>query len=205
MRLKITNRTDWRTDDLRRVFQAGMRAVGIADQYRYVTVIYSRTKVSGYAHYHGGPVRMHVPRPKRIKDRERFTRSVAQVWEHELYHTINVKHREMDRDLRWCCQPVPWAEGLEVRERGTKAPSKPAPAPTPTPAPEQPAAHPKLKRAEQNKRRWEKRLATANRMLGRQLKPLDWARWSLEARKAEDKVKAYARKVKRYQTKAASR
>ena len=138
MRLTIHNETGWRGDDLRRLFRAGLVACG-ADSRRTIWVQYHRDcrrwiSVRGLGKYgewwgdvysQGWGIRMWVPHPGFVQDQidgEVLTvKQIAQVFEHEVYHTLGMTHREMARDLRWCKQSVPWSEGLRLRPRADRS------------------------------------------------------------------------------------
>lgn len=137
MKLTIHNETDWRGDDLRRIFRAGLVAAGATDD-REIWVWQHRRRGrfspewtrgqgeyggwSGDRYIQGGRIKMWVPRPTWIEpliDGEAMTvRAIAQVFEHEVMHTLGMTHREMARDLRHCLQAVPWSTGLRLRPKG---------------------------------------------------------------------------------------
>jgi hypothetical protein len=136
-RLKITvrNQTAYRTDDLRRFFRAGLRAMHAREdktievKYRTgnrhicwatmghvvnTTVIDNEgvTTMRPFKTVEGRWIRMVIGQPGTVVDMARF----ARVFEHEVLHNRGVAHREMTPHQRDCDQSLPeWAEGLEIR------------------------------------------------------------------------------------------
>jgi len=116
--LKIKNKTRYSTRDLRRFFTAGLRALG-ASELKTIDVAYSRgARVHGRARYpspdiwssnsQGLFIWMTLPaRASFLKLLE-----LAQVFEHEIGHTLGLRHREMQS---WWTLGCPWAEGLTIR------------------------------------------------------------------------------------------
>lgn len=143
--LEIRNYTDWRGDDLRRLFMAGLRDAG-ATAWRDIRVRYHKIHLASEslwqtrgrgkygvwsvnsegAHYiQGRGISMWLPHPDFIAtiiDGEQLAmKVVAQVFEHEVMHTLGMRHREMAQDIRWCSQPVPWSEGLRLRPKVSRS------------------------------------------------------------------------------------
>ena len=65
IRLTITNRTKWRTGDLRRLVESGIRESGVHRNHWRVEVASARQArgCSGRAWLGSGRIRMHVPAP----------------------------------------------------------------------------------------------------------------------------------------------
>ncbi|MBK6942487.1 MAG: hypothetical protein IPH13_20115 [Planctomycetes bacterium] len=101
MNLKIKNATKYRTADLRRFFEAGLRAYG-AQRDRTIEVEYSRRAgyVSGCASIGGTWIKLRLPR-QHVQGSglvpydtipERQMRHVAFVFAHELQHNLGHRH-----------------------------------------------------------------------------------------------------------------
>jgi len=147
LRLKIDNRTEYSTQDLRRFFLAGLTAGG-AEGYRHVVVVYSRTQHHGRASIggncgQGSWITMYAPAMGKL-DLLKF----AQVFDHEVAHTMGVRHKDMAEDLLYCEHKPTWHEGLEIRH---VAPAKP----------KVDRAAQREERARKNLVEWERRLKRA--------------------------------------------
>lgn len=122
--MKITNRTHYRTDDLRRFFEAGCRGLRASTD-RRVTVEYTKQRhgSSGCASLHGNWILVRVPkneklRPSRFEYDDKaakyfrssakfgppfselgtcYLRSLAVVFEHELQHNLGLEHAGGER------------------------------------------------------------------------------------------------------------
>lgn len=120
--MKIINRTKYRTDDLRRFFAAGLKALG-ADSNKTVKVGYSRAgafSCSGYACYgwempdgyrEGRLIYMGLPQSA---DDSATLKKIAQVFEHEIGHSQGLTHKEMAPSET--LEPI-WHEDLPLRQR----------------------------------------------------------------------------------------
>ena len=114
--MKLRNKTRYETGDLRRIIQAAHDAQGVRATRKFVEVVYSRGQYcTGRAAYSGGFMVLRVP--KINPDVAAF----ARVIEHEVAHGLGIRHEDMDIDVFRCTQPVPWAEGLSLREREPKS------------------------------------------------------------------------------------
>ena len=122
MKLRLTNKTHWRTDDLRKLVTAGLRAEGMwtggHGSYR-VEVSYSRASrnwVGGWGYYGYHHLKLHLPKlgDALVEMSSQLVHSVARVLVHEVGHNQGFKHEEMMPvgDI-----PTPWAEGLQVRRK----------------------------------------------------------------------------------------
>lgn len=143
IRLKVLNSTDYSTRDLRRLFLAGMRAIG-AEQPKTLVVRYKRRpptwKRKSIDYYLGG-LALIGQRPKPWPGSEHSTPLIegARVWlklprdgeasdhvdalariiMHELWHSLGWHHREMPPDER---MPIDWAEGMTLAFKGRETP-----------------------------------------------------------------------------------
>jgi len=122
--MKVENKTRWDTRDLRKFFLAGLKALG-ASKDKTIIVKYNRSTrargeeyVSGHAYYpswynrEGDEIQLNIPR----EEFDLF--SLAQVFEHEIGHTLGVRHKDM--------LPVDeltptWHEGLILRKKESKS------------------------------------------------------------------------------------
>lgn len=129
--LKLDNQTRYDTAGLRALIMAGLQACG-AHGPREVTVRYGTGRswaAVGEDVQHGGhgvTILMRVDRweiSAAAKAEGRSPRQhpttlnvlrFAQVLEHEIAHTMGLRHPEMTRALLYCEQPVPWADGFTV-------------------------------------------------------------------------------------------
>ena len=145
MKLKIENKTRWRTGDLQKIFTAGLRALGAKGD-KHVTVTTTRRRGThgyaylgrvdkkicgeGYRRREACGIRMMLPTPDKLEvassGRAGGLAELCRVWEHEVRHTLGVHHADMTPDQLYCRGGLPtWAEGLVLRER--EAPAKKAP------------------------------------------------------------------------------
>lgn len=109
--MKITNKTHYRTDDLRKLFVACVNHHGGEIKRMSITVLYG--EFSGFAYYprhelHGGTITVRLPSPKRAPEglKMKWLTNVAQLFEHELMHCFGIRHGDMDRDVYNCRQDV---------------------------------------------------------------------------------------------------
>lgn len=113
--MRIQNNTKYSTADLRKFFNAGLTHMG-ADRDKWISVFYSKSR-----HVHGRAciggsfgagtwIEMWLPRGPHPLD----LTSVARVFEHEVAHSLGVRHEDMDVDVRVCRQSVMWHEGLTI-------------------------------------------------------------------------------------------
>lgn len=172
--IKIDNRTEYRTDDLRRIFWAVLRDYHrrVYDRPRtvHVTCEYRRFKdgfCGGYAYYNSGTVTMKLPKELTGYGGESAVARIARTFHHELDHCRGRRHGEMEPDRN---RDVSCVEGLELRR---KAPAKAKPKATPDD---------KLEAMVTRRKRWEskaKRCTTAIRKLNRQIKAMERRRAAL--------------------------
>lgn len=111
--MKIYNKTKYSTENLRRLFRACFRHLGV-NSTRYIYVYYSKTEnVEGEGNlgdeHQGRVIRIWIPWKKFLSKKQ-----LARVFEHEVLHNIGVDHPDMDPKVRACEQPVSWAWGIEV-------------------------------------------------------------------------------------------
>lgn len=121
-KLKVINFTQYHTWDLRRFFLAGMTHRGTGP--KTVTVQYSRyygdIGGSAYMPQKGEPeetdITMLLPGRKYLTGKDTNNPldllELAQVFEHELDHTMGLDHRDMQE--WWDLKPT-WHEGLKIR------------------------------------------------------------------------------------------
>ena len=121
----IVNQTTYLTEDLRALVRACLQHCGASNE-REVTVVYSRRAcISGNGELPRGGrpgfrIRLRLPRPQWLdaqsgRDERWLLLYAARVLEHEITHTLGLKHRQMRNDIRKCTQDVQWAEGLRIR------------------------------------------------------------------------------------------
>ena len=107
--MKIINKTQYSTVDLRRLFTAGLTALG-ANRVKLIFVTpFVDQRYRGRAGIGDNWIEMLPAPPGRFK-----TKRFAQVFGHEVAHNLGYTHSEMTLDVRWCLQDVPWARGLQV-------------------------------------------------------------------------------------------
>lgn len=127
--LRIENHTDYRTGDLKRLFLAGLRALGASSD-KVIRVRYTREnrptvrgcaqlgnvfrQEEGFCRREANWAEMRLPRdPSKLE-----IGIVARVFEHEVLHLMGVDHRAMTRAQRFCEGATPaWAEGRTLRVR----------------------------------------------------------------------------------------
>lgn len=141
--MKLINLTSWNSEDLSKLFRAGLRAKGVVHTDYVVAATYSRAKrdlesakkrgaemwvgtdgkaLHGYAYlcsmwsvYVEG--RKHLLKGKRfirifLPDGDFDLRKLAQIFEHEVDHTLGLQHKDMiDSNL---LEPK-WHDGLYPR------------------------------------------------------------------------------------------
>jgi hypothetical protein len=142
MKLKIVNKTDWHTADLKRIAHAALVAAGARPfKFREVTVYVNESqRRSGRVHgkawigRHIDPQNwvLFLPTPERAArhyTRELLKRIACQVAHHEALHAVGARHADMTDEQRYCTQAVPWADGLVLRSKAEVRPPKPEPAP----------------------------------------------------------------------------
>lgn len=145
--MKLTNKTRWRTDDLRALIAAACRWRGVPSRGLVVTVVVSRKRywaerapITGYAtigYMNAVTKRMrygrtlHLRLPADATGRESIVVDVAQVIEHEIAHLAGYHHPGgkdnagkpiMSEALYNCTQPVAdWLGDLQLRLEAVEA------------------------------------------------------------------------------------
>lgn len=129
--MRIDNRTDWRTDDLRRIFsmvlarwnrmETGRRRV--PSKTLRISIVYARTSKtgSGWAYLNSGRMRLCLPRDGLD------IRKVAFLFEHELAHCAGYDHKDMADLMSWKTADTKrydFVEGMEVRGKEAVKPPK---------------------------------------------------------------------------------
>lgn len=186
--MKIINKTQWATEDLRRVFSAVLadsnkhearKVEGAAmwnRKYREhfkskilkITIVYSRGGgFSGYAFLHSGIMRIRVPKP--TGEAPAFdVFKLAYVFEHELAHCRGFQHKGMGCLNSWDhakAENYPCAVGLTVGIEPSR---------------------PKAEKADGQIVRYQRAVAAA-------------ARWAAKRKRAANAEKKALTKVKRYE------
>jgi hypothetical protein len=123
--IKISNETDWNTNDLRKICLAAAKAVGVKTK-KLVTIKSNRRRpeVSGRATYPSAGLSEGYPSwlwlPKDPIRPEEFAKEVARVAAHEFMHNLGVKHKDMTKAQLYCYQQATWADGLVLRKKGQR-------------------------------------------------------------------------------------
>ena len=124
--MRIRNETYYRTGDLRKLFKAGFEAEGVNSRGYYIRVCYARQAwATGYGFYNSKSLCVRLPSLETIKRRmalrvhklqvvEVNVKRVAQVFVHEVGHTLGLRHREM---VKSSSIEVSWSEGMEIRKK----------------------------------------------------------------------------------------
>jgi hypothetical protein len=130
MPLRIQNDTRWSTRDLKRFFTAGLKALGASTD-KTIRVKYARgPEIHGCASYpkpwerEGSRITMKLPGPKTVALCQKIARApidykkLAQIFEHEVGHNLDLRHRDM---INWWTLEPTWQEGLTIAWEGTSA------------------------------------------------------------------------------------
>ena len=120
--MKITNKTRYETADLRRVFAAGLKHIGVDSKPYIISVVYARQKryITGWGIYNGPRIHIRLPKPVQLDENTQqvgfLFGELANVFEHEVAHNRGIEHKDMDRDCYSChSADVPvWARGMSV-------------------------------------------------------------------------------------------
>ena len=130
MKIKVDNKTWFRSDDIRNLVRRAIAAEGQSGRDYTVEVRYARGgDIGGYGWYHQRKIKMCIPKhesqwhpirgskptpygftPSRIK-------TFAQVVIHELGHNQGLRHAEM---ASWTGIEVSWSEGMTIRRAEEK-------------------------------------------------------------------------------------
>lgn len=130
MKIKLTNKTAYRDDDVRALVRGACAAAGTQVRVLHLMVSYARRNaVSGNAYVPGPGRRKHFSNTMRLRIPKPGVAirqgSVAQVALHEAMHVAGAQHQDMTAEQWDCTMPVPWAEHLQLRVK--EAPDKPDP------------------------------------------------------------------------------
>ena len=113
--MKITNKTDYSTRHLRKIFLACEKNEGTDPKHRDVEVRYGCDSGGrGYAWYNSNSVVMKLPKMKKDGSCQAEIHNVARVYIHEVGHNLNLKHREM---MKWWLIPIDFIEDGKVLEK----------------------------------------------------------------------------------------
>ena len=107
--MHIYNNTDYRTDDLRKLFFAAIYSIGDISRVWYITIGYRYSKkignCHGWAYSNTGRFHISLPnRPSSIKMKE-----LCQIIQHEIDHCLGLNHSEM---LDWWDLKTTWSKDL---------------------------------------------------------------------------------------------
>ena len=124
MRIDLRNETEFRSDDVRRLVSAALRAVGFlpgARPPRFDVVPSRSSRVSGFAalgtdrRFHGLRARLRLP-PRRLWTDDTW-RDIVATTVHECMHLVGSEHRDMTEGQYRCTLPLPaWAADLQLRD-----------------------------------------------------------------------------------------
>jgi hypothetical protein len=106
----MSNQTEFRTDDLRKIFSTAISSVGDITRIWYITVGYRYTKEAGdchgWAYLDTGRFHISLPHwPSNVKMNE-----LCQIIQHEIDHCLGLNHVEM---LNWWKLKPTWNKELE--------------------------------------------------------------------------------------------
>jgi hypothetical protein len=106
----MSNRTEFRTDDLKKIFSTAISSVGDITRVWYITVGYRYTKEAGdchgWAYLNTGRFHISLPHwPSNVKMNE-----LCQIIQHEIDHCLGLNHVEM---LNWWKLKPTWNKELE--------------------------------------------------------------------------------------------
>ncbi len=160
--MKVVNKTGYDTGALRKFFRAGLKDIG-AELDKKITVVYSHgTRHGGWAYYpcgdqlQGRTIRLTIPKDPANLD----LKELALTFEHEAYHTLGLRHADMDEETKLCKGPKPaWAEGLEIPFHALEV------APLSGPVPKEERIARREAHARKLAERWARRLKTAQKQL----------------------------------------
>ena len=125
--LVLRNSTPYRTDDLRRLVLACLRAMGASEARRVEFFPAKRSSSRGWGEYgdeaRGEGYLVRVPVDRDDPNRSSYGYRTAAVLAHEVAHTLGLRHGEMSDELRYCRSSLslPWAEGIVVRRKAEPA------------------------------------------------------------------------------------
>lgn len=122
--MKITNKTNYSTRHLRKIFLACERNEGTNSKYRRVVVKYSKTyHPHGYAWMDSNCVVIQLPKIKKDGSQRTYIHTVAQLYIHEVGHNLNLDHK----DMASCWQMlIDFLEDGKIEFKSVGSPKKPS-------------------------------------------------------------------------------
>jgi hypothetical protein len=133
MKIKLTNKTSFRDDDLRKIMHEACARAGVAAKWIVFRVNPGKLHIRGRATIANqrssliwGTCTMRIPKfeiwgPGRHGERERTERNwiteICQVALHEAMHLAGVRHKDMTEEQYYCRMPVPWAAEMQLRAK----------------------------------------------------------------------------------------
>jgi hypothetical protein len=142
MKITLTNKTHYLSADLRAIVRKACDLAGVSKTAQIIcTVLPGKLHVRGRATVPRarstlgcGKFRLSIPtydqwEPGRHGERARTLLDhkieVCQVALHEAMHLAGARHKDMTDEQRYCKMPVPWAEDLHLRAKGSPVPEQP--------------------------------------------------------------------------------
>ncbi len=115
--LLLYNRSGYDTEDLRRFFVRGLRALHVKER-KSIIVVAAPARSRGCAEVGGGregeAIVIAIAPPSRF-----HLRRLARLFEHEVGHTSGLAHDDMEYDMLWSLGQTPaWAAGAKIHYRG---------------------------------------------------------------------------------------
>ena len=125
MKIEITrNASAFRTSDLRKLIRLACKAVGAKRDKRFHIGASRRHNVISGRAYIGTRGKVEYKPVWLTIGKDCTLEEIARTIAHELMHSVGVSHRDMTPEQRKCTQPVPWAEGFELRRKKDLEPAK---------------------------------------------------------------------------------
>ncbi len=121
--MRVFNKTEYRTDDLKKFFRAGIRALSASPKlWIHVYPTRGNPRTHGRAGFNSNWVEMWIPRSEDLRGLPFDLATIARIFEHELYHHMGVEHKDMTEEVNYAMGELPkWAQGLPIRPKPTKS------------------------------------------------------------------------------------